>query len=308
VLLLDCSYGGAFRRGVSVKTAGDVSVLDSFPAGKLAGARGRAVITASTAMEYAFEGEQLAPDSHPAPSLFTSALVRGLVTGEADLDQDGLVSLNELYDYVFDQVHAQNPNQTPSRDIEMLGELYLARSGRRKVRPASTPPDPEAAATQDLLPVSPRSARQPSGSASQPTALLATIDKAVREVVTEGRVVFNAATTMRQGHRGRVEVAIARSTELDQELLASLQSTTNARLETIPTSPFMGVNLGGAGFEITALTNREQLLRQTAQWEFDVLPRRSGTRRLQVSITMRIPSLTVPMRRSLFPSWSAACA
>src|SRR5829696_4176310 len=151
VLLLDCSYGGAFRRGVSVKTAGDVSVLDSFPAGKLAGGRGRAVITASTAMEYAFEGEQLTPDSHPTPSLFTSALVEGLATGEADLDEDGLVSLNELYDYVFDRVHARNPNQTPSRDIEMQGELYLARSGRRKVRPAPIPPDLQAA-SQDPNP------------------------------------------------------------------------------------------------------------------------------------------------------------
>jgi hypothetical protein len=133
-----------------------------------------------------------------------------------------------------------------------------------------------------------RSVSQPSGSASESTLLLA-IDKAVRDVVTEGRVVFNPATNMRQGHSERVEVAIARSTNLDQELLASLRSTTNARVQTIATSPFMGVDLRGAGFEITALAEREQLLYQTARWEFDVLPRRSGTRRLQVSVTMRIP-------------------
>lgn len=151
VLLLDCCYGGAFSQGVSVRAAGDVPVLDSFPAGKLGGGRGRAVITASTAMEYAFEGEQLTPDSHAAPSLFTSALVQGLTTGEADLDEDGLISLNELYDYVFDRVQAQNPNQTPSRDIEMQGELYLAKSGRRRVRPAPVPPDLQAA-TEDPNP------------------------------------------------------------------------------------------------------------------------------------------------------------
>jgi hypothetical protein len=156
------------------------------------------------------------------------------------------VSLNELYHYVFDQVRAQNPNQRLSRDIEMQGELYLAKSGRRKVRPAPSSSAPPAwpedrvtpSAERPLFPASPGSARQP-GSASQPT-LLATIDKAVREVVTEGRVVFNPATSMRQGHSERVEVAIARSTDLDQELLASLQSTTSARLETIATSPFHG--------------------------------------------------------------------
>src|ERR1700748_3739513 len=61
VLLLACAYGGPFAQGVTVRAAGDVNVLDSFPADR-AGGRGRAVITASTAMEYAFEGERLADD------------------------------------------------------------------------------------------------------------------------------------------------------------------------------------------------------------------------------------------------------
>ena len=145
VLLLDCCYGGAFGQGVAVRAAGDVNVFDSFPGGRLGGGRGRAVISASSAMEYAFEGDQLRDDAQPQPSLFTAALVRGLATGEADRDEDGWVSLNELYDYVFDRVRGQNPNQTPSRDIEMQGELYLARSGRRRVRPAPLPGDLQAA-------------------------------------------------------------------------------------------------------------------------------------------------------------------
>ena len=40
VLLLDCCYGGAFAEGVAVRAAGDVNVLDSFPA------RGWAVVAA----------------------------------------------------------------------------------------------------------------------------------------------------------------------------------------------------------------------------------------------------------------------
>lgn len=139
VLLLDCCYGGAFGAGVSVRAAGPVDVVGSFPAG-LEGGRGRAVITASSAMEYAFEGETLA-DDRSAPSVFTEALVRGLSTGEADRDEDGWVSLNELYDYVFDQVRTTTPSQTPTRDVEMQGELYLARSRRRRIQPAPVPPD-----------------------------------------------------------------------------------------------------------------------------------------------------------------------
>ncbi|MFI5894046.1 caspase family protein [Actinoplanes sp. NPDC051513] len=141
VLLLDCCYGGAFSRGVTVRAAGDVNVLDSFPGGRLGSGRGRAVITASSAMEYAFEGDQLADDQGRRPSVFTSALVEGLATGDADRDQDGWVSLNELYEYVFDRVREQNPHQTPTRDVEMQGELYLARRSRPVTAPASLPPE-----------------------------------------------------------------------------------------------------------------------------------------------------------------------
>jgi hypothetical protein len=145
VLLLDCCYGGAFAQGVRVRAAGDANVLDSFPQGKSGGGRGRAVITASNAIEYAFEGGRLADDQSSLPSVFTSALVEGLATGDADRDEDGLISLTELYDYVFDKVRDRNPHQTPSRQIELEGELYLARSRRRRIRPAPIPSDLQAA-------------------------------------------------------------------------------------------------------------------------------------------------------------------
>ena len=151
VLLLDCCYGGAFGQGSTVRAAGDVNVLDSFPQGRLGGGRGRAVITASNAMEYAFEGDRLADDQHRRPSVFTSALVEGLSTGDADRDEDGWVSLDELYDYVFDKVQEQNPHQTPSRHFELEGELYVARSRRRRIRPAPIPPDLEAAITDQNM-------------------------------------------------------------------------------------------------------------------------------------------------------------
>ena len=61
----------------------------------------------------------------PQPSIFTGALVEGLTTGEADRDQDGQVSLAELYDYVFERVRAESPNQTPGKwEFGLQGELY----------------------------------------------------------------------------------------------------------------------------------------------------------------------------------------
>jgi hypothetical protein len=83
VLLLDCCYAGAFDRGMAARAVRDLDIQERF------GGRGRAVITASGALEYAFEGNQLAEDRNPEPSMFTSAMVRGLLTGEADRNQDG---------------------------------------------------------------------------------------------------------------------------------------------------------------------------------------------------------------------------
>ena len=62
-------------------------------------------------------------------------------------DEDGWISINELYDYVFNKVQEQNPHQTPSRHFELEGELYLARSRRRRIRPTPIPPDLQAAIT-----------------------------------------------------------------------------------------------------------------------------------------------------------------
>lgn len=151
VLLLDCCYGGAFGEGVAVRAAGPVNVMDSFPSSRLGGGRGRAVISASSAIEYAFEGTTLAANDQAQPSVFTSAVVDGLRTGEADRDEDGLVSLDELYNYVFDRVRAENPKQTPGRDVEMAGDLFIARSQRRRLRPQPIP-DAVAAALRESNP------------------------------------------------------------------------------------------------------------------------------------------------------------
>ncbi|AMW15000.1 hypothetical protein A4E84_39400 [Streptomyces qaidamensis] len=144
VLFLDCCYGGAFSRGSSsVRASGDVNVLESFAKDEPVSGRGWAVITASDSMEYAFEGSQLADDSSaPQPSVFTHAVVEGLETGEADLDADGKVSLDDLYEYVYRQVREQNPHQTPKKAAELHGELHLAHSRRGRIKIVAVPSPP----------------------------------------------------------------------------------------------------------------------------------------------------------------------
>ncbi|GAB2668829.1 caspase family protein [Kribbella swartbergensis] len=141
-LFLDCCYGGAFPRGMVVRAAGEAQVRDAFAGQEqVGGGRGRVVVTASSAMEYAFEGGQLATDAS-APSVFTSAVVDGLTTGEADRDGDGWVGLTELVGYVTDRVRRVTPNQNPQMwTFGSQGELLLARSRIRRITPAPLAPE-----------------------------------------------------------------------------------------------------------------------------------------------------------------------
>lgn len=132
VLLLDCCYAGAFGRGMRTRAGGQVDIKD-----RLSG-RGRAVIAASSALEFAFEGTDLADgEVKGSPSVFTGALVQGLRTGEADRDQDGWVSLDELYAYVHDEVRRVNPNQNPKKwALEVEGDFHVARRGGPVTKPS----------------------------------------------------------------------------------------------------------------------------------------------------------------------------
>jgi hypothetical protein len=89
--------------------------------------RGRVILTASTSMEYAFEGEELTGAGRP--SVFTRAVVDGLRSGAADIDGDGQVSVDDLYEHVYERVRETTPNQTPSKwTFDVQGELVIARS------------------------------------------------------------------------------------------------------------------------------------------------------------------------------------
>jgi DNA-binding beta-propeller fold protein YncE len=122
VLILDSCFSGAFAHGA--KGDAELGLRDRF----LGQGRGRVVLTASTATEYSFEGDPT-DAAVTAGSVFTAALVQGLHTGAADTDHDGLISVDEAYAYVFDQVQAAGAAQTPQRWLYGAeGTILLARS------------------------------------------------------------------------------------------------------------------------------------------------------------------------------------
>lgn len=122
VLLLDSCFSGAFAKGMTVRADAAIDAGEYFKEG-----RGQAVITASDSMQYAFEGDAVSGSG--VGSVFTSNLVRGLRTGEADLNKDGTISLDEIYQYLYDKVSAQMPEQKPRKWVfDLEGGLSIAKN------------------------------------------------------------------------------------------------------------------------------------------------------------------------------------
>jgi hypothetical protein len=127
-VFLDACYSGAAggRTFASTKTR-SVSVDDIF-LDRLTRSKGRAIITASRPSELSIE---LAELGH---GIFTYYLVRGL-QGYADSNRDGIVSLQELYEYLAQEVSRKSRqvggNQHPMLKGELEGVLPLTRAGKR---------------------------------------------------------------------------------------------------------------------------------------------------------------------------------
>ena len=91
---------------------------------------GRVVLTATDATQYAWEGRRVIGVAEN--SVFTYYLIQGLQTGEADRDADGLISLDELYDCVYDKVLDETSKQTPGKwSYRQQGEIIIAHNPRK---------------------------------------------------------------------------------------------------------------------------------------------------------------------------------
>jgi hypothetical protein len=123
IVILDCCHSGAFARSRG-KGADDaeLGLKQFFPQG-----RGRALLAASRAMQRSWVGDSIG--GVVASSVFTGALVEGLRTGAADTNGDGLISVDEAYEYAYAEVMAAGVGQHPQKSISRQeGSLILARA------------------------------------------------------------------------------------------------------------------------------------------------------------------------------------
>lgn len=102
ILILDCCFSGAFADGMTAKNDRTIDVKLQL------GGRGRAVLTSSNAIQYSYEQE------NADLSVYTRYVVEGLETGAADLDEDGLIDVQELHEYAQRKVQASSPTMNPA--------------------------------------------------------------------------------------------------------------------------------------------------------------------------------------------------
>ncbi|MEL6400930.1 MAG: caspase family protein [Cyanobacteria bacterium J06626_4] len=101
IVILDCCFSGAFGDNLAAKDDGVVDIESEL------GGEGRAILTSSTSSQYSFE--QQGADL----SIYTRYLVEGIETGTADQDNNGIISTDELHEYVKRKVQAAAPAMKP---------------------------------------------------------------------------------------------------------------------------------------------------------------------------------------------------
>ena len=128
VVFLDACYSGAAGGRTFASRRTRAARVDEVFLDRLTRSKGRAIITASRGSEVSLEVPEL------GHGLFTHYLVQGL-RGAADLDRDGIVSLQEVYQYLEQQVAQKSRsiggNQHPVMKGELEGLLPLIKVGGR---------------------------------------------------------------------------------------------------------------------------------------------------------------------------------
>ena len=108
IVILDCCYGGAFAREFAKGDDG-VDAIDHLTQGF-----GSVVLTASNALEFAWlESSKIT--AQPQRSVFTGIITEGLRSGAADIDEDGAITPQNLYDYACRRV--LRAGRAPNADV-----------------------------------------------------------------------------------------------------------------------------------------------------------------------------------------------
>ena len=123
VLILDCSFGGTLAAQAKGRQLSDFDDLFGRRS------RGRAILVASRSYENSFDS--VPSGSEESAGSYTTGLVEGLRSGEADSDNDGYISVLDAHNYAYSYVERVGVDQTPLAWLYgSQGQVWLARNPR----------------------------------------------------------------------------------------------------------------------------------------------------------------------------------
>lgn len=112
ILVMDCYYSDTVPTESGSAVGRDVNTSDTFAHNGFK----RVVVTANDSTQYNWAKGKVR--GHAEPSLFTEHFVQGLLSGAADTDHDGKVTIDDVFAYVKQQlaaVNSERPSQVPRK-------------------------------------------------------------------------------------------------------------------------------------------------------------------------------------------------
>ncbi|MCA9955243.1 MAG: protein kinase [Ardenticatenaceae bacterium] len=112
ILVMDCYYSDTVPAESASAVGRDVNTSDTFAHNGFK----RVVVTANDSTQYNWAKDKV--QGHAEPSLFTEHFVQGLLSGAADTDHDGKVTIDDVFAYVKQQlttVTSERPSQVPRK-------------------------------------------------------------------------------------------------------------------------------------------------------------------------------------------------
>jgi hypothetical protein len=137
VVILDCCHSGVFAEGAK---GADAPAMTENTFGNVDGAEGQYVLTATSGLQYAYDGTGALREETKGPMLsrFTHWLVDGLKGEASPFDEQ--ITLDTLYQYLCKRARTEQTGMTPQRFVKRgSGEIVIAKNPTAK--PLALPDD-----------------------------------------------------------------------------------------------------------------------------------------------------------------------
>ena len=134
ILILDCCHSGAvFKNTRSNDIIKQPVGLKEYVLGR---GYGRAILTSCDSFQFAFDGTSGKIEGEDINSAYSKFLIEGLKYGEADLDKNGEITVEEIHHYIETRMRSSETYQNPQLwTHKSLGQLVISNYQREKPIP-----------------------------------------------------------------------------------------------------------------------------------------------------------------------------